>query len=140
MKVLLAVDGSKFTEHATHYVLTHLKQLGADLDLSLMHVNVPLPAHVASALGKDSIQHYYQEESQNAMMAARKLLDQNAVKYHEVIGKGEPGEEIARYAEAHKFDLVIIGSKGHGALHNLVLGSTVNKVLAACAVPVLIIR
>ncbi len=37
-------------------------------------------------------------------------------------------------------DLVVMGSRGHGDVVNLVLGSVATKVLAKCTVPVLLIR
>ena len=43
-------------------------------------------------------------------------------------------------AKRGKFDLVVMGSHGHGLFRNLVLGSVATRVLAACTVPVLIIR
>ncbi|HWS05017.1 MAG TPA: universal stress protein, partial [Burkholderiaceae bacterium] len=39
-----------------------------------------------------------------------------------------------------KFDLVIMGSHGHSALANLVMGSVATQVLAHCHVPVLLVR
>jgi nucleotide-binding universal stress UspA family protein len=53
---------------------------------------------------------------------------------------GHPSDEIASYAEAGNFDLVVMGSHGVGALKNLVLGSVATKVLARCTVPVLLVR
>jgi nucleotide-binding universal stress UspA family protein len=53
---------------------------------------------------------------------------------------GDPGETIAGYAKRGKFDLVVLGSRGQGALSNLLLGSVASKVLAECKVPALIIR
>jgi len=53
---------------------------------------------------------------------------------------GHQGEAIARFAEDNKFDLVIMGSHGHGALARLVMGSVTTQVLAHCGVPVLLVR
>jgi nucleotide-binding universal stress UspA family protein len=43
-------------------------------------------------------------------------------------------------AEDGKFDLVVMGSHGHSALANLVMGSVATQVLAHCKVPVLLVR
>ena len=53
---------------------------------------------------------------------------------------GHPADEIAALAKAGGFDLLIMGSHGHGVLKNLVLGSVATKVLAQCSVPVLLVR
>jgi nucleotide-binding universal stress UspA family protein len=39
-----------------------------------------------------------------------------------------------------RFDLLVLGSHGHEALANVVLGSVATKVLALCTTPVLLIR
>jgi len=57
------------------------------------------------------------------------------------LGKvGSAGELIAKAAEAGAFDLVVMGSHGHSALGNLVMGSVATRVLAHCKVPVLLVR
>ena len=53
---------------------------------------------------------------------------------------GEPGDEISDFATKGSFDLVVMGSHGHGLFKNLVLGSVATKVLAGCKVPVLLVR
>jgi nucleotide-binding universal stress UspA family protein len=53
---------------------------------------------------------------------------------------GQPGELIAKAASEGDFDLVMMGSHGHSALGNLVMGSVATQVLAHCSVPVLLVR
>ena len=53
---------------------------------------------------------------------------------------GQAAESIAATADEGKYDLLLMGSHGHGLLGNLVMGSTATKVLAHCGVPVLLIR
>ena len=53
---------------------------------------------------------------------------------------GHVGKSIAQLADEGKFDLVVMGSHGHGDLANLVLGSVATQVLAKTSVPVLLIR
>ena len=42
--------------------------------------------------------------------------------------------------KAQKFDLLLMGSHGHGALGSLLMGSVVARVMATCSVPVLLVR
>ena len=49
-------------------------------------------------------------------------------------------DTIAAQATKGDFDLLMMGSHGHGLLGNLVLGSVATKVMANCGVPVLIVR
>ena len=47
---------------------------------------------------------------------------------------------IEALADTGKFDLLVMGSHGHGALATLVVGSVTTQVLAHCKVPLLIVR
>lgn len=51
-----------------------------------------------------------------------------------------PAREIARLANSGRFDLVVMGSHGRGALGAAALGSVVQEVLALTKMPVLVIR
>ena len=53
---------------------------------------------------------------------------------------GPAADTIANLATKGKFDLLMMGSHGHGLLANLVLGSVTTKVMARCETPVLIVR
>ena len=53
---------------------------------------------------------------------------------------GPAGEAIAKEAVEGKYDLIIMGTHGHGALGKLVMGSVSTQVLANCDVPVMLIR
>jgi len=53
---------------------------------------------------------------------------------------GPAAETIAATATKGKYDLLMMGSHGHGTLGSLVLGSVTTKVMAHCGTPVLIVR
>ncbi len=139
MKILLAADGSVFTRHAVNYLIKHLDMFG-EPELRLAHVRTPIPGRAASALSKSVVQKYYSDETVKSLAPARRLLDKAGLKYGITQLLGDPGAEIAALAKKGKFDLVVMGSHGHGALGSLVLGSAASKVLGHCKVPVLIVR
>ena len=140
MKILVAADGSKYTRRAVTYIVKHLDLLGAKPDIHLIHVRPPLPARAASALGPSIVRRYHRDETRKALAASKRILARAKVPYREVHMLGDAGLCIATYAKKGKFALVVLGSHGHGALGNLLLGSVASKVLATCKVPALIIR
>ena len=139
-KILVAADGSKFTQKAVEYLVRHRVQYGEAPKLVLMHVNPLLPGRATAALGRETVAKYRADETRKALAPAKKLLDKAGMAYTAVQSVGDAGDEIARYANKGKFTLVIMGSHGHGMLATLVLGSCSSKVLAQSKVPVLIIR
>lgn len=70
----------------------------------------------------------------------RRLFLQQAIDAEFSHRIGQPADAIATVAREGEFDLVLVGSQGHGALANLLLGSVATKVLAQCATPTLLVR
>ena len=56
------------------------------------------------------------------------------------IAEGQPEKEIADRAEAHDFDLLVMGAYGHSRIRSLLIGSTTTEMIRACKVPVLLFR
>ena len=49
-------------------------------------------------------------------------------------------EAVWQHVQEQGFDLLVMGTRGHGALAKLVMGSVATQVLAQCKLPVLLIR
>lgn len=140
MKILVAVDGSKYTRRVLDYLISHRSQWGARPEVTLLNVQYALPPHIASSLGRRAVAAYYADESRKALAVASRRLDRAGMAYQASALVGEPGTTIADQATRGKFDLVLMGSHGHTALANLVLGSCTTKVMSQCRVPVTVIR
>ena len=54
--------------------------------------------------------------------------------------EGRPAEELAKYAEDHNINLIIIGSHGSRGLNRPLIGSVADKIIRVANVPVLVIR
>lgn len=140
MKILLAVDGSAYTKKMLAYLVTHKETFGGDNSFTLFTVQPAIPPRARAALGKSVVEQYQLDEAERVLSPVSKFLVR-----HDIDGKtawkvGQAGEQIAKFADAGKFDLLVMGSHGHGALGNLVMGSVATKVLAQCGVPVLLVR
>ena len=62
------------------------------------------------------------------------------VKDEVVVERGNPDEQILAQAEARNCDLIVMGTHGHGALADAMMGSTAQRVLRRSRKPVLVIR
>jgi len=140
MKILLAVDGSGFTKKMLAYLATHDEWLGATHDYTLVTVQTPLPPRARAAVGAEIANGFYADEAEKVSAPVVKFLKRHGIDAQVVHKVGSPGELIAKVANAGKFDLLMMGSHGHSALGNLIMGSVATKVLAQCKVPVLIVR
>lgn len=140
MKVLLAVDGSDYTKRMLRYLGAHRDAWGAAPVFTVFHAVPAVPHRAAAFAGPDEVHRYYEDDARVVLEPLRALLAQQGIDATFVHRVGPVAEEIASFAEAGKFDLLVMGSHGQGALANLVLGSVATKVLALCKVPVLLVR
>ncbi len=54
--------------------------------------------------------------------------------------KGESAKEILKYAENNNVDLIVMGTFGHGRIHEIILGGTTAYVIRKSTLPVLLNR
>lgn len=140
MNILLAVDGSAYTKKMLAYLATHEQLLGEHNTYTLLTVNPPLPSRARAAVGKEVVEKYYAEEADKVLNPVVKFLTRHGVEAKRVAKVGHIGETIAKVADTGNFDLLVMGSHGHGELGTLVMGSVSTQVLAQSKVPVLLVR
>ena len=140
MKILLAVDGSPYTKKMLAYLTTHDELFSLGNDYTVFTVQPLLPPRARSALGKEIVDSYYREEAEKVLAPAAKFLLRHGIDAKSSWKSGHVGESLVQFADSGKFDLIILGSHGHGALVNLVMGSVATQVLASSQVPVLLVR
>jgi nucleotide-binding universal stress UspA family protein len=140
MKILLAVDGSEYTKKMLAYVTTHSELFTPDNSYTIFTSQPALPARARAAVGKEIVDKYQSEEAEKVLGPVSKFLTRHGMEAKSQWKVGHAGENIAKLAKSGKFDLVVMGSHGHSALGNLVMGSVATQVLAHCEVPVLLVR
>jgi nucleotide-binding universal stress UspA family protein len=139
MKILLAVDGSRYTKKMLAYLATR-EFFSQGHDYTVLTVQPKMSLRVQAAVGKEAMVTYYAEEIEKILAPVSKFLLRHGINAKSSWKTGPVGSTIARFAEDGKFDLLIMGSHGHGTVVNLVMGSVATKVLAECKVPVLLMR
>lgn len=140
MKILVAVDGSPFTKRMLAYLAAHDEWLGSHHAYTVLHVAPPVPARAAAVLAKETLASYYTDEAERVFKPIRPFFARQGLKAEFVSRNGAAADVVAAQADKGKFDLVVLGSHGHSALGNLVMGSVATKVVAQCKVPVLLVR
>jgi len=141
MKILICVDGSPYTRHMLAYLATHDELLGREgQHYTLLTVVTPVPAHAARFVDHQILAGHYTAQADEVFKPVLAFAAQQhwTVQHRHLVGHA--AESIAAFAEEGKFDLLVMGTHGHSALGNMVLGSVTTGVLARCKVPALLIR
>ena len=140
MKTLIAVDGSKHITRLIAYMVEHPELPGSKPDVTLFTVVPELPAQGYVGFTAEELYNHVEKEADAVLNTLVKFMHS-----HEIFAKrkhtsGYPGRAIAQEATDGKYDLVLMGSRGHGTVLNMVLGSETNYVLTHCKVPLLIVH
>jgi len=138
-RILVPTDGSESSRHALIAALELAKKF--DSEVELFHVTPTQEAYYGSHMGFSNVMNQAQIDKigEHALEITLKGVDIRGVHFSKkhVSGNAVTGilDEIRR-----EFDLVIMGTVGHGALTGAILGSVTQRVLANTNCPVLIIK
>ncbi len=136
-KILLATDGSPDAERA----LAYARDLAIQDKALVFVVSTfpPVPGQLGNPWYDRWIVSNMSKSEKVAKEAAEKLRKAGAEAVVEVL-EGPPADAILRVADSQKCDLIIMGTRGHGALVSLLLGSVSHRVLSQARVPVLVLK
>lgn len=140
MKILIAADGSSYTRRMLAYLAAHDEWLGSRHEYTVVHAALAVPHRAAAFVGADVVRNFYEEDAELVFRPIRAFFEQQGIKSQFVHAIGHAAESIAKLAVEGRFDLIVMGSRGHGDLANLVLGSVATQVLARATIPVLLVR
>lgn len=135
-KILVAVDGSEHAHKALDVAVDMAKSYNATL--CLLHA---FP-HVSDFLGTP----FYESMIESRTLIGRALLEAartqvgDIVPVEEQLLEGPPARAILRVAEVEGCDLIVIGSRGHGTITGLLLGSVSSAVAQRAHCPVLVVH
>ena len=80
--------------------------------------------------------HYFRRIQADATRAAAA----KNISISQEILRGHAADQLVRAADARGADLLVIGHTGHSRLHNMLLGSTADRVVEHAHCPVLVVR
>jgi nucleotide-binding universal stress UspA family protein len=144
MKILLAVDGSQYSQAAIEEVIRRPWPSGTEVRiLSVIH---PLPyipaldpAFTSAAAHFESLDEERERASRDIDKAAKEIREKAPdLKVSAEALEGSPKGMIVEVAERWGADLIVMGSHGYGPSKRFVLGSVAQSVVlhAPCSVEV----
>lgn len=134
-KVLVPVD---FSEASLKAVDVALKMVAAPSDIHLIHV-LPMLAPAEPGVIWNAIDDESREKHVREALAER-LADDLFAAVQFKVAIGDPGHEIADYAEEVGADLIVLPSHGRTGITRLLVGSVAERVVRLAHCPVLVLR
>jgi len=142
MKILLAIDDSKFSEAATQVALRELRP--DRTEVCVLNVVEPILAPPYEYIGDVETLNAEQQKTlkhgKEMVGRTQQLLERAGFKVHPVVEEGDPKSTIIDYASHWKADLIIVGSHGRRGLDRFLMGSVAEAVARHAPCSVLISR
>jgi nucleotide-binding universal stress UspA family protein len=139
VRILVPLDGSAHATRAVNQLLGWKDWLGeAQLDLAHIRSGPDLWQGLPSA-ERELLEQWGSREAERATRDARALLyiERTAHTLHEA--QGEPSAQIVRLAGVLGSELIVMGTRGLGAVHHALIGSIALKVVHASPIPVVLV-
>ena len=147
-KVMIAIDQSDCSHYALEWTLQNQQETISTNQLIIFSAQRPLDfsyfyASTYGAPPADLI-HNLQEKQKKVTLAlldrAKQICAQYGIVAEVMTEVGEPQQAICEVAEKNEVTLLIVGSRGRGAIQRAFLGSVSNYCSRNAKCPVLIVR
>jgi nucleotide-binding universal stress UspA family protein len=141
-KLVIATDGSPSAFEAVEYGLELADESGAEP--IFVHVAPAIDVLPAIGIGAGApagaIRHELTDDDRASLDDAMELAAAKGIDAETELLAGNPVEQIVAYADSVDADLIVVGSRGHGAIASALLGSVSRGVVHESHRPVLVVR
>ncbi len=145
-KILYATDLSEGASHAFGYALR--LALCNEAKISIINVYEKLTNQTNIQMRSEDLQtaknklaekirvrlHLYCEKEKNGEGEYEKIVENIYIAF------GQPVEEILDHARKGNYDMIVMGTHGHGYLFSALIGSTAKKMVKESEIPVFVVR
>jgi len=138
MKILLATDGSEYSEIAAK-ILTCLK-LSAEDEITVFHAMYFIPCLYGQESYRDTLKSMKQEIAPKIIDSALDILKPVKAKISTLLLEGTPEYSITDVADECDIDLIVMGAKGKKESDSLFIGSVAKSVTINSSKPVLVTK
>lgn len=135
-RILLATDGSAFSEAAGEYALYLAAELGARV--TALHV---IKLEPPKRLSPEEVEAEKVRAARTVFHVLEKAAAEKGVELKtKVLISRNVGEAITEEARLGRYELIVVGSLGKTGLKKLLLGSVSEMVVRHAPCPVLVVR
>jgi nucleotide-binding universal stress UspA family protein len=140
-RILVPIDGSPTASNALDYAIGLAKALEpAEIIVLSVHEGIEAYGRAAAYFPAEEIAEIEARHSETVLSPATERLKAAGIRYRSQSRAGSPPTTIAECAEEFGCELIVMGTRGMGAIASLVMGSVAIKVVHLSKVPVLLVK
>lgn len=137
-KIVVAYDGSSYSEKGLALAATLAKALPADVALVSV---IDIVRHMNDEAGDfDAPYAVFKKEAEHSIVLGKARATELGITATGKVLEGNPPDEILKYAQAEKAYMIIVGSRGKGGFQRMLLGSTAHALVTYADIPVVVAK
>lgn len=138
-KIILATDGSENAHRAALAAIDLAKGLSLT-SLIITHIAIQPPEQSRMVKAGFDVHALLEEDAKKSLKRTIDALNQANITYELKASIGDPSSEVIEIAKKEHVDLIILGSRGLGAIKGVLMGSVSQKIIQAAPCPVMIVK
>jgi len=148
-KIVVACDLSKYAQQVMNYAASVAYQLKSDLivaniinqrDIEAIEYVAVKALMVDKTITKEKYIQQFQEDRFERLRILIEKTERPNLFRKKIIMIGVPFQALIDVVQKEKANLVIIGSKGRSSIKDVLIGSTAERMIRFCPIPLLIVR
>lgn len=137
--ILVPVDGSPNSDRAVQHAASMARAVPGTI-VHLLNVQPSVGSLVTMFVPRENVDAHHREEGEKALASALRICKEAGVACEKHISVGRPGEVIGRFAKKVDAGAVVSGTRGHGGVAGVLMGSVAQAILAQVDVPVTFVK
>ncbi len=138
-KIMVATDGSVCSRMAANNAIELARLSGGNV-YAVYVISTDYFSSMAIDLDWERIRKALKKEGKEAVNYVTGVGEMEGVRVEPVLLEGHPADELIRYAEEEKMDILVVGTIGKTGLDRLLLGSVAGNVVRHSKVPVMVVK
>ena len=140
-KLLVPIDASDSARRALDYALRLAKENGPmELHIVNAHEEPIVFGEMAAHVDMEKLRSAQNQHSEKLIAPAVAKAKSAGLKASSEVLTGDIAQSVAGCAERTGCDAIVVGTRGMGALGNLVMGSVATKIVHATKLPVILVK
>ena len=141
-RILVAVDGSPFSEKALKCAVDLAKRYSAKLIIGhvILRKFYSVTPSEAGVLATTVFVKEMETEGQEIVKCAEEYAKSEGTDCKTICLEGIPGDELIKLAQSEHVDLIVMGSRGLSEVRAFLLGSVSDRVIHRAKCPTLIVK
>lgn len=138
-KILVPTDGSDSSMRAADFALKLAKHFESEI-IAIYVIDRIILEEISKIHERHEVEDEIKRKAERCLNYIVKSAKREGLKASSILVEGQPHDQIVRYAESLRTDIIIMGSKGRRGTNRILIGSVAERVIEYAPCPVLVIR